>query len=231
MNIKFTPERALIMDDIAIVADIHLGLENVLLESGVSIPRVQIDEIIERIDTIIDKYRVKKIVIAGDLKHEFGRNLPFEWEDVETLLKYLIDNNIEVVIIRGNHDNYLKAILARFGLELFDEIEIRGWKVVHGHKDCNADKIIMGHEHPAVKIRIDGVYTFHCFLKVVGSREVIVLPAFSPLVSGSDVTSCNFISPLLKNVGCDDVEVYAVNDDVYYLGTLSDLRSVMHENL
>ncbi len=222
MNIKFTPERALIVGKTAIIADLHLGLENVL--GGV---RVQIDDMIERLDRIKG---IDRIVIAGDLKHEFGRNLPLEWEDVKVLLNHLLDRGLDVVVVRGNHDNFLRDILKDFGLELFDEFEVEGWKVVHGHKECEADKIVMGHEHPAVKVRLDGTYTFHCFLRIRHEgREVIVLPAFSPLVSGSDVTTCNFISPILRNVDCDEVEVYAVNDDVYYLGTLEEFKFIRND--
>lgn len=230
MNIKFTPERALIIGKNAIIADLHLGLENVLIESGFNIPKIQIDDIIERLEKIDG---IERIIIAGDLKHEFGKNLPFEWEDVKKLLNYLLDRDLDVVVVRGNHDNYLKAILTKFGIELLDYFNVGEWKIVHGHKECYATKIIMGHEHPAVKVRVDGIYTFHCFLRIkYEGREVIVLPAFSPLVSGSDITSCNFISPILKNVRCEDVEVYAVNDDVYYLGTLEKLRNLLfHQSL
>ncbi len=222
MNIKFTPERALIVGRTAIIADLHLGLENVL--SGV---RVQIDDVIERIERIEG---IERIVIAGDLKHEFGRNLPLEWEDVKALLNYLLDRGLDVVVVRGNHDNFLRAILKDFGLELLDEFDVEGWRVVHGHKDCEAEKIVMGHEHPAVKVRLDGTYTFHCFLRVRHEgRVIIVLPAFSPLVSGSDITACNFISPILRDVSCDEVEVYAVNDDVYYLGTLEEFKFIRND--
>ena len=228
MDIKFTPERALIVGRTAVIADLHLGLENVLIEKGIAVPKVQLDDIIERLDRI--SRRVERVVIAGDFKHEFGRNLPYEWEDVKAVMEFLLER-VEVVVVRGNHDNFLKAILAKFGIDLLDYYDIEGWRIVHGHKECNADRIIMGHEHPAIKVRIDGVYTFHCFLRVRNrGREIIVLPAFSPLVQGSDVTACQFISPILRDVSCDDVEVYALDGDVFYLGTIADIKSLkIHE--
>ncbi len=221
---KFTPERALIVKRTAVIADLHLGLENALIEKGIAIPKVQLEDIIERLRNLP---KIERVVIAGDLKHEFGRNLPYEWEDVEVLLKFLLKEGLDVVVVRGNHDNFLGAILSKFGLNLLDRYDLEGWTVVHGHKDCDAKRIIMGHEHPAIKIRIDGVYTFHCFLRIRTEREVIVLPAFSPLVSGSDVSSCRFLSPILSNVKCEDVEVYAVDEEVFYLGTLGDLKEIV----
>ncbi len=229
-GIKLTPERALIIKDTAVIADLHLGLENVMLEKGVAVPRMQIIEIVESVKRIIEKYRIKRIVVAGDLKHEFSRNLPYEWEDVERFLRAI--ENVDLEVVRGNHDNFLATILAKHGIELKEEVEIEGWTVVHGHKTCEKPKIIMGHEHPAVKIRFRGsVYSYHCYLKITRKKQtnqyIIVLPAFSPLVSGSDILLAeNFLSPILRNVNDDEIEIYAVDGEVVYLGRLSDLKSV-----
>lgn len=232
-DIKLTPERALIIKDTAVIADLHLGLENVMLEKGVAVPRMQIIEIVNAVKRIIEKYSIRRIVVAGDLKHEFSRNLPYEWEDVEQFLKSLED--VELEVVRGNHDNYLSAILAKHGIELKEEIEVEGWTIVHGHKECNKPKIVMGHEHPAVKIRFRGsVYSYHCYLRVrkQNEQEIIVLPAFSPLVSGSDILSAEkFLSPILSNVGDDEIEIYAVEDEIVYLGRLSDLKDVLYSEV
>ncbi len=228
-DVELTPERALLIGDTAVVADLHLGLENVMIERGVAVPRVQITEIVESVKWIIDNYGVKRIVVAGDLKHEFSRNLPYEWEDVELFLRSL--EGVELEVVRGNHDNYLATILAKHGIELKEEIEIGRWTVVHGHRECDKPRIVMGHEHPAVRVRFRGTtYTYHCYLKIKKrqtNQDIIVLPAFSPLVSGSDVLSTGFLSPILRDVEDDEVEVYAVDGDVVYLGKLSDLKAVI----
>jgi putative SbcD/Mre11-related phosphoesterase len=221
-SIELTPEKAAIIEDTAIIADLHLGFENVMQDYGVAFPRMQIRDVITNTEKILKKYGVDRLIIAGDLKHEFSRNLPYEWEDVELFLKTFRDLRIEVV--RGNHDNFLAAILAKHGIELRESIEVNGWTVVHGHKDCNAERIIMGHEHPAIKIRKGGLYSFPCYLHVKSEREIIVLPAFSPLMSGSDVLSIDaFMSPIF-NVNVEDVEIYAVEEEIFYLGKIRDLR-------
>ncbi len=221
---KLTPYNAVILGKTCIISDLHLGIENVMVEKGFSVPRMQIPEIVDDIRRIVRTYSPKRIVIAGDLKHEFSRNLPYEWEDVGILLEELSD--LEVIVVRGNHDNFLPAILSKYGVEMVDELEVHGWMVVHGHKECDGDRIIMGHEHPAVKIRYRGaVYDYKCYIRVKGS--IIVLPAFSPIVTGVDLLSSDgFLSPILKGVRDDDVEVYAICGEVVYLGRLSDLKSV-----
>jgi len=225
-NLTLTPEKAIVIDDTAVIADLHLGFENVLQDHGIAFPRIQIKDVIENVEAIINKYSIGRLVIAGDLKHEFSRNLPYEWEDVELFLKTFSDIDIEVV--RGNHDNFLAAILAKHGIELKESVEVDGWLIVHGHKYVDGKRIIMGHEHPAIKVRASGaIYSYPCYLRLKdGNREVIVLPAFSPLMSGSDVLSVeSFLSPMLTDV--EDIEVYAVEDEVLYLGKDRDIRRVL----
>ena len=227
-DVKLTPERALIIRNTAIIADLHLGLENAMLEKGIAVPRMQIMEIVDSVRRIIEKYGVERIVIAGDLKHEFGKNLPYEWEDVELFLREIKD--VELEVVRGNHDNFLATILARHGIELRDKIDVHGWTIVHGHKECDKRRIIMGHEHPAVKVRFRGsTYSYHCYLRIKKpKREVIVLPAFSPLVSGSDLLAMDrFLSPILSDVSDNEIEIYAVEDDIVYLGKLKDLERLL----
>ncbi len=225
-GIKITPEKAAIIGKTAIIADLHLGIENALQEKGIALPRVQIDEIISNVERIVEKYKIERIVIAGDFKHEFSRNLPYEWRDVEEFLSRF--SELEIVVVKGNHDNFLAAILAKWGIKLLEFFEIDRYVILHGHKKLDFDKdAIIGHEHPVVRIRHrGGIYTFPCYLRYKGSKEILVLPAFSPIVSGSDILSIDsFLSPLLHNV--DEVEVYAIEDDVFYLGKVKDLKKII----
>ncbi len=188
---------------------------------GVAIPRMQVLEIVENVRDIVEKYGLEKLIIAGDLKHEFSRNLPYEWEDVRTFVESI---DIKLEVVRGNHDNYLAAILAEYGIELKDHVKVGDYYVVHGHRDVEFEKVIMGHEHPAVKVRVRGAnYIFPCFLVADGTK--IVLPAFSPLMQGSDVLQLNFLSPILKKA--KKIEVFAIENEVVYLGTIEQLRKVV----
>ncbi len=229
-SVELTPEKAAVIGSTAIISDLHLGMESVLQERGFALPRVQIRDVIRSVEEIVEKYSIKRLVIAGDFKHEFSRNMPYEWEDVEEFLAKF--SGLEIVAVRGNHDNFLAAILAKRGIELVESVEIDDYTVVHGHKELdsiNAGRIIMGHEHPVVRVRYEGgIYTFPCYLRYRGDADIIVLPAFSPIVSGSDVLSIDsFLSPMLPDV--EDVEVYAIEDDVFYLGRVKELRRVVGE--
>lgn len=219
--LKLLPEMAVLVRKTAIIADLHLGIENAMQRSGIAIPRMQVMDVITRAREIVERYEVEKLVIAGDLKHEFGENLPYEWDDVRSFLNSL---DVEISVVRGNHDNFLSAILRDYSIELKEREIVEGYTVVHGHEDCEGEKIIMGHEHPAIKIRVRGAsYSFPCFL--IADREKVVLPAFSKLVAGSDVLQENFLSPILRKT--KKIEVYGIEGEVVYLGDLESLKAVL----
>ncbi len=228
MGLKLTPEKAAIHGRVAVISDVHLGFENVLQMRGVAIPRLQIEEVISKVRRIISKYNLRKLIIAGDFKHEFSKNLPYEWEDVKAFLKAVED--VEISVVRGNHDNYLAAILADYGVELKEYEIIPGTdvRVVHGHREVEFEKVVMGHEHPAVRIRVrGGVYTFPCYL--VADDTKLVLPAFSPLMTGSNVLQGDFLSPLLRKAS--KIEVFAVEEEVFYLGTVEQLKNALKSEI
>lgn len=218
---------AVIVGSAGIIADLHLGIEGALEERGVAIPSMQVDELIENALTLVEDHGLDELIVAGDLKHEFSRNIPGEWRDVRKFIDSLKDR-VRLRVVKGNHDNYLAAILSKYGVEFSDSVTVGEYTVIHGHRNCGNEKIIMGHEHPSIRIRHEGaVYTFRCFLHARNERkEVWVLPAFSPFFPGSNVLEQNFLSPILNEFDAKDIGVYAIEDDVYYMGNLKVLAEL-----
>jgi hypothetical protein len=198
-------ERALV------ISDLHLGFEGALAEQGVSIPRFQRKVILERLAAMLDRVKAEKVVIAGDFKHEFSKNLMDEWVEVKQVLRFLKDR-VTPVLVRGNHDNYLATILGDLGLALHPRADVGGYTIVHGHEDVSTlHPIIMGHEHPAVKLKDDlgATVSVPAFL---AADRLIVLPAFSPLALGVDVSSHPYLSPILNRTPIDDARVIGVDE-------------------
>src|SRR2546427_2706837 len=134
------------------ISDLHLGFEAALAEQGVSIPRFQRREILERLARLLDAYEPEKLIIAGDFKHEFSKNLSDEWVEIKQVLRFL-QQRTEPIIVRGNHDNFLATILGDLRMTLHDRYDLGGGPVVHGHEAGPAlRRIALGHEHPAVKL-------------------------------------------------------------------------------
>ncbi len=208
-----------------VIADLHLGYEGALHEEGVSIPRFQKGVMIERIERILERYSPKRMIINGDFKHEFSKNLVQEWDDVNDVLNLLTDE-VDIELVRGNHDNYLLTILAKKGLGMVERTESQGMIITHGHKDVTwKGTLIIGHEHPSLLLRdeIGASVKRPCFLV---SGRVIVLPAFSPLAMGTNVASMHFTSPALACLDAHKTRVIAIDEELGLMDfqTLGDLQ-------
>ena len=221
----------LVVDGNLVIADTHVGYEEALNKQGVLIPRFQFKELIDRLKGILEGNRFDKIVVNGDVKHEFGTISETEWRHTLKLLDFLKKYCSEVVLVRGNHDKILGPIAQKRGVRVVDKIVIGDVLVVHGDKmpskaDLDGVKtVVIGHEHPAISLREGSrVETFKCFLKgKFKGKGLIVMPSFNLVQEGTDVLKEKVLSPLLKQ-NLDEFEVYIVADKVYRFGELRKLR-------
>ncbi len=227
-SITLSERKGLMLEDRFIIADLHLGLEGVLESRGIAIPSLQVERIISEVEGIVAEFNPEELVVAGDLKHEFSRNLPEEWKDVRKFVER-ISGEVRLRVVRGNHDNFLQSILSKYNIDFEDSVKIGEFYVVHGHRDTDREKLIIGHEHPSIKIRHGGgLYSFRAFLHAVNNeKDVWVIPHFSPVLPGYNVIESGFISPVMSPFSPEDVEVYAIEDGVYFMGTLKILSELM----
>src|SRR3989338_4885293 len=181
------------------VGDLHLGYEEVLNQVGVFVTREMFKEMISYFDKVFDKVgEVDYIVLLGDVKHDFGRILRQELNDVSGLFDYFerkIGKRGEIVIVKGNHDIILGPIVKkREKVKIVDYFIVGECCFVHGDRvfeEMNNKGVgywIIGHGHPAIKLG-DGVKIekYKCFLagKYCG-REIIIVPSFLEYNEGSD---------------------------------------------
>ena len=210
---------------ILIINDLHIGYEEVLHRKGILVPKFQLDEIIKKMENIIKKTNPKKIIINGDLKHEFGKVLRQEWKEVLKFLDYLLENVEEVIIIKGNHDPIIKPIAEKRGINIVKEYPVGNVLIVHGDEliETDAKRIIIGHEHPAITIRDGSKWEkYKCFLKGKWKgHELMVVPSFNPLLEGTNVLERQMLSPFLEKI--DNFEVFIVNEgEVFKFGKLKN---------
>ncbi|MBI2541708.1 metallophosphoesterase [Candidatus Woesearchaeota archaeon] len=225
---------ALFFDEVLVIADVHIGYEEALNKRGILVPRLQFEDIINRMGGIFNKLKYKKIgriVVNGDLKHEFGTISEQEWRNTLKFLDLLAKHCSEIVLTKGNHDAILGPIAGKRNVKIMDYLIVNGTLIVHGNKipDAKALKgiknIIIGHEHPAISLK-DGprVEQFKCFLKgKYKGKNLIVQPSFNTIVEGTDILKDKILSPFLKQ-SLDNFEVYVVEDKVYGFGKLKGLR-------
>jgi len=227
-KVILTEKKGIVIGRTLIIADLHLGIEGILEEKGMAVPSLQIESIISEVREMIEEFGPEELVVAGDLKHEFSRNVPSEWKDIKRFIE-TVCKSVRLRIVRGNHDNFLQSILSKYGIEFSDSIDVDGYSVEHGHRESRSEKIVMGHEHPSIRLRHEGgIYSYRVFLHAKNDkREVWVLPHFSPILPGSNVLESGFLSPVMKSFSPDQIEVYAVEDDVYHMGNLKILKDFL----
>lgn len=205
-----------------VIADLHIGYEAALEKQGIQIPKSQYPKIKKTVEEMLEICDPSIVIINGDVKHEFGEVTRQEWKEVLDFLDFLLSKKLKVVVIRGNHDNFLIPVLKRKGIELKDPyFQLGGFFFAHGHKDFDLrilkkeiKTVIIAHEHPAIVFRDElGIKRkFKCFLKgKLYEKKLIVLPALSPLMEGSEInltSKKDLLSPILKV--CDLNSFYAL---------------------
>lgn len=210
-----------------VIADTHIGFEAALQKQGIFLPTSQYPTIKRAVAEMLELCNPEMLVLNGDVKHEFGEATRQEWKETLDFLDFLSKRQIKVVVVRGNHDNYLIPILKRKGIEFTEELVLGPYLLVHGHKELSLaalgsiEVIISAHEHPAILVRDElGVrQKFKCFLKgEVWEKGLVVLPALSPLMEGSAINAMSkeeLLSPLLRAAKLEEFEAYVVEEKVY----------------
>ncbi len=223
MRAEPLPEKALRVGDSLIIADLHIGFEEAMLREGSYVPKL-LGEVTSSLQRLLERERPKRLVIDGDLKHSF---IPFrrEMKELRGFLGEIEGYTDELILIRGNHDVGISWIKG-MGVEVLDSLEVGGWKLVHGHRLEEGERFIIGHEHPAVRLRdeVGASIKVPAFLK---GENLIVLPAFSPWAYGNDVTR-EIVSPFLRMFDTSRMRVLVpVEGELLDFGRLGELLNAL----
>jgi len=216
------PEKALRIGRNLVIADLHLGYEIAMAREGFYLPRV-FHEVVGTLKALIERERPRRLIVNGDLKHSF---IP-EWRERAELRAFFEEISPlvgEIVLVRGNHD-VGTLWLRELGVEVVDELEVKNWKLVHGHKVVEGERFIIGHEHPAIRLRDEVGATVKVPAFLIGDN-LIVLPAFSPWAYGNDVLR-ETVSPFLRFYREDFRVVVPLEGELLDFGRLSQLREAL----
>lgn len=220
----------LVKEETVIFSDFHIGYEEAVTKGGTLIPRYQFPDTMARVKKILDGIKVKKIIVTGDLKHEFGTISQTEWKQTLQLLDLFLQYTKDVILIKGNHDPILGPIARKKALQIVPYVLVGEKMICHGDAiidNANVAKsthIIIGHEHPAITLHEKTKReTFKCFLKgTFLGKTLIVLPAFNLVTIGTNVLRGDLLSPYLQQ-DLGNFEVFIVEDTVYSFGKLKQL--------
>ncbi len=231
-GVRICCEKCLVLDEgpTAVIGDLHLGYERALEQEGLYLPRINTSSIRDDLNDIISNYEPSRIVLLGDVKHDFKHAGWEERNQVRSIIE-LIAEDAEAVVVKGNHDNFIQNIISDMGILAVDHIDVMGYRLEHGHCDSGVRPVIIGHEHPSVRIpgAVGGGLKVHCFVHA-RKEGVIVVPPFSPFASGNDLVLDDdaVMAPALRSCDYADAEIYGVTDmgimDLGTLRTLSDVK-------
>ena len=232
-------EKALIIDDTLVIADLHVGIEHQLSKKGIKIPN-QIQKMKDRIQVLIADTKAKRLIILGDLKHNIPKSSLTEYREIPRLIKSLTED-IEITIIKGNHDGRIERILPDAEISL--HVERGNILFTHGHawpESIEYDHIIMGHNHPCIEfidyfgkktrepawIRTRFNDKIHELYDNKKGPEIIIIPAFNDLISGSPFNTTSkrkLLGPFFNKGVVDIKNSKAYLLDGTFLGKIKDL--------
>ncbi len=168
--------------DALVLADLHVGRD---AASNVELPLGERGDLLDRLGQLLDRFQPETVVFAGDILHAFD-TVPLQASRTLTaLVETVEDAAASPMAVAGNHDRLLDDVWDGEAVEehrLDDERTV----VLHGHEPptVDADRYVIGHDHPAIEIEgqrrpchLVGEGVYH-------GSDVFVLPAFNRLAPG-----------------------------------------------
>lgn len=173
-----------------LVADLHIGKATTFRALGVPVPRGTTSETLARLGDLVDRLRAERVVVLGDFLHGPLAHAP---ATLATVAAWRAARpSLEIVLVRGNHDDRAGDPPSALGLAIVDEpYPFGGLALCHHPRRRAGAFVVGGHLHPCVHVsgRAWDTLRLPCF--TVG-HDVAVLPAFGaftgmhPIEPGSD---------------------------------------------
>lgn len=172
--------------DALLVADLHLGKDQVFRRHGMAVPASVLEGELERLDQLLSAHPARELIVLGDLVHappEPGERWP------EVVAKWRRNHpGLSIGVVLGNHDRALVDQLAAWRIaDLGHRCDRDGLALVHETKLDRPEPGLSGHVHPVARIRAGSE---RLRLPVFARRgEHLILPAFGRFTGGHDLGS------------------------------------------
>jgi DNA ligase-associated metallophosphoesterase len=183
-----------------LVADAHIGKAVSFRALGVPVPRGTTTETLAGLSILVSRTGARRIVFLGDFLHSARAHAPATLEAVAAWRD--AHRALELVLVRGNHDDRAGDPPAALGIRVVDEPFAQdGFALCHHPRHRPGEYVLAGHLHPCISLGSRGWdhLRLPCFWF---GDDVGVLPAFGAF------TGMHAIRP-----GSAD-RVYAVADGV-----------------
>ena len=234
---------ALRADNIAVITDLHIGLETHLVSKGFHI-ETRTENMFDTIMGLDDD--ISRLIVMGDVKDSVPGSNRQEYREIPEFFERLLQRFDIVDVVRGNHDTNIEEFLpSRVRIAPASGLLIDDVGFIHGHtwpsdKVMRCDTLVTGHNHPTVMF-MDGIgrtFTEPCWVRgpFVGQsdkypvlpKHFIIVPAFNRMLGGSPVNidGGNLLGPLMNSnlVDLENARIHLL--DGIDLGTVSSLKVV-----
>ncbi len=174
---ELLPERALYWENrqTLILSDLHVGKGMHFRKAGVPVPQEVFRQDLERLTRLIYDYNPQQLLIVGDMFHSDRNN------EVNLFDVWRAGFNLDVVLVKGNHDIMPRHTYTDAGIAVYDDLAIDNFLFTHeppqAKNIAQFNYCFSGHLHPGV--RLEGFakqsLKFPCFYF---GNQYAILPAF-----------------------------------------------------
>ncbi len=201
-RLQLLPQKAVLVPrtHTLLIADAHIGKAVSFRALGVPVPRGTTSDTLGRLALLVQQHAVRRIVFLGDFLHSARSHAAStlgavaRWRQAHAAL--------ELVLVRGNHDDRAGDPPAALGFTVVDEPLIEGGLALcHHPRPREGAYVLAGHLHPCIGVggRAHDRLRLPCFHF---GAQVGVLPAFGSFTG---------MHPVIVETGD---RVFAVADDV-----------------
>jgi DNA ligase-associated metallophosphoesterase len=184
-SLELLPERAVWWPGqrTAVIADVHLGKDQVFRRSGVPIPSSVLDAELAALDALVARTGCERLLVLGDWVH--APPAPGDaWPETVGAWRRR-HRQLDVGLVPGNHDRSLSAWLAEWRIDIRPEpYRLDGLTLRHDLASGPVEAGMSGHLHPVAWLRRQRErLRLPAFARV---EDHLVLPAFGRFTGGYD---------------------------------------------
>lgn len=176
--LSLLPQKAAFLPDTRtlLIADAHIGKATSFRALGVPVPRGTTSETLLLIDELVARHDARRVVFLGDFLHSARSHVAATLDAVSRWRA--LHPTLELVLVRGNHDDRAGDPPASLGFTVVDEPLMDGGLAMCHHPEAvSGAYVLAGHLHPCVSVhgRARERLRLPCFHF---GAQVGVLPAF-----------------------------------------------------
>lgn len=182
---ELRPERALHWPERSVlaVADLHWGKSEAFQHFGIPLPSGVLEDDLARLSQVLRATGARRLLLVGDLIHS---REGVTRDVVQRVAAWREGHDVELVLIRGNHDRHLPTLPATWRIaEVESHLDEGPFRFAHHPEPVRGRYVCAGHLHPTVRLDSGAdrlrLPCFHL------GPEVAVLPAFSAFTGGQDM--------------------------------------------